>query len=97
MKRTVKTINVTLPNGEHRLVIEHPDSESRYNMLYSPQKLNGEGYGVVCESLENAIKFMFQFECKHNIIPNEVVSDDPSKWTPLPYKCTICNKHFMHK
>lgn len=89
-------ITVLLPNGESRLVYIRPDPESSYDMLYSPKRMNGEGYGVVCSSLERAITFMYQWDCSHNIIPNDVISDDPQRWTPLPYKCTICNKHFIH-
>lgn len=96
MKREIKTIEVTLPNGEPRLVIEWPDPESSYDMIYSPKRMNGDGYGVACSSLQNAITHMFQWDCSHDIIPNDVVSDTPEKFTPLPYKCTICNKHFIH-
>ena len=96
LKRKYSTVEVTLPNGELRKVFIAPDPESSYDMIYSPMKMNGEGYGVACESLENAIKFMFQQECKHNIIDNDAVSQNTSI-TPLPYKCTICNKHFIIK
>lgn len=95
-KRVIKTHDVILPNGEPRRVVEWPDPESSYDMLFSPKRINGDGYGVVCESLENAITHMFQTDCEHNVIPNDVVSPEPHKWTPLPFKCTKCNKHFIH-
>ena len=93
-KSKYKTIEVKLPNGEMRKVFIYPDTES-YGLLYKPLRMNNEGYGVVCESLDNAIKFMFQWDCDHNIIPNDVVSPNPERWTPLPFKCTKCNKHFI--
>jgi hypothetical protein len=95
MKRETKTHDVVLPNGESRRVIEWPDPESSYDMIFSPKRMDGTGYGVACESLENAIKFMFQADCEHNVITNNAVSDKPHL-TLLPYKCTKCNKHFVY-
>jgi hypothetical protein len=95
MGRNTKTHLVTLPNGEERKVIEWPDPESRHAMLFSPKRMNGDGYGVTCESLQSAITWMFQWDCEHNVIENDTVSNDP-KSTPLPFKCTKCNKHFMY-
>ena len=48
-------VEVTLPNGEPRKVFISPDPDSRYDMMYKPLRMDGDGYGVVCESLENAI------------------------------------------
>lgn len=93
-KRTYSTLDVILPNGEPRRVFISPDPESSYDMMYKPLRMDGTGYGVVCASLENAITYMFQTDCKHNVIVNIAVSDTP-RHTPLPYKCTICNKHFI--
>lgn len=96
-KRKYQTIDVTLPNGEPRKVFISPDPESSYDMMYKPLRMDDTGYGVVCESLENAIKFMFQWDCDHHIVENDVVSPEPHKWTPLPFKCTKCHKHFITK
>lgn len=93
-KRTHSTLDVILPNGEARKVVKWPDPESSYDMIYSPKRMDGTGYGVACASLQNAITHMFQTDCKHDIVVNIAVSDTP-KHTPLPYKCTICNKHFI--
>ena len=93
-KRTHSTLDVILPNGEARKVVVSPDYDSSYDMNYSPKRIDGTGYGVTCTSLENAITYMFQTDCKHNVIVNIAVSDTP-RHTPLPYKCTICNKHFI--
>ena len=95
MNRGTKVHLVTLPNGEPRKVIEGPDPESRYNRLFSPRKMDDDGYGVACESLQSAITWMFQWDCEHNVIENDAVSNDP-KLTPMPYKCTKCNKHFTY-
>ena len=95
-KRKHKIIEVTLPNGEPRKVYESPDLESSTAMMYKPMRMDDTGYGVVCESLENAILFMFQTDCEHKVIENDVVSPEPHKWTPLPYKCIICNEHFCY-
>ena len=94
-KREHKMVDVTLPNGEPRKVFISPDYDSSYDMTYSPRRMDGTGYGVACDSLEHAIKFMFQWDCEHNIVANDVVSPEPHKWTPLPFKCTKCNMHFM--
>jgi hypothetical protein len=94
MKRKFTTVEVTLPNGQPRKVIISPDYDSSYDMNYTPKRMDGTGYGITCESLDNAINFMFQWDCQHNIITNDKVSDNP-RITPLPYKCTKCDKHFI--
>lgn len=96
MIRNVTTLKVKLPNGEDRLVIKSPDYETKDDYIYSPKKLDGSGYGICCDSVENAIKFMVQWECNHEIINNDAVSEHKN-FTPLPYKCTKCNKHFYTK
>jgi hypothetical protein len=97
MSRKVTTIKVCLPNGEDRLVLKSPDYETRDGFIYSPRKVDGEsGYGVCFENLDNAVEFMFQQDCKHNIINNTAVSIHKNS-TPLPFKCSICNKHFYTK
>ena len=93
MLRKATTLKVCLPNGEDRLVLKSPDYESRDSFIYSPRKLDNTGYGVCFENLDDAIEFMFQKDCKHNIIANNTVSEH-KHFTPLPYKCSICNKHF---
>jgi hypothetical protein len=96
MKRQTRTHEVTLPNGEPRLVVEWPDPESMHAMIFSPKRMDGGGYGVACDTLETAITHMFQTDCEHNVIVNDIVSPEPHKWTPLPFKCTKCNKHFVY-
>lgn len=93
MLRKATTLKVCLPNGEDRLVLKSPDYESRNSFIYSPRKLDNTGYGVCFENLDDAIEFMFQKDCKHNIIANNTVSEHKNI-TPLPYKCSICNEHF---
>ena len=93
MSRKSTTLKVCLPNGEDRLVLKSPDYETRDRFIYSPRKLDNTGYGVCFENLDNAVEFMFQHECQHKIIANNTVSEHKN-FTPLPYKCSICNKHF---
>ena len=96
MSRKVTTLKVCLPNGEDRLVLKSPDYETRDGYIYSPRTTDNTGYGVCFETLDSSIEFMFQQDCKHNIINNTAVSIHKNS-TPLPYKCSICNKHFYTK
>lgn len=89
-KRGFRTIDVTLPNGEPRRVIEEPDLESTTAYQYTPKRMNGDGYGVTCESLERAIQWMFTTDCNHKFIKNTKVSTNP-RITLFPYVCSICD------
>lgn len=88
-------LKVQLPNGEYRLVAVSKDLENHTQKQYYPMKLDKSGYGVSCESLDNAINHIFQTDCNHNVIINDATSNDP-RITPLPYKCTICDKYFIY-
>ena len=91
-----KTVDVILPDGQKKQVLMSPDPDHGGQIyMYIPKNLDGTGYGVACNSMENAIKHMVEYHCEHNVIANDTVSDNP-KAVPLPYKCTKCNKHFIY-
>lgn len=87
-------IKVTLPNGEKRVVVKSKDFETINGHIYSPRQKDGvSGYGVCFETLEGATTWMFQQDCQHKVVENKAKPTKPG-FTPLPFKCSVCNKHF---